>query len=71
MDVHAETRAHRILIHQLIVVPAQVRADCPVAEPDEILHKRGLFETRTIFREVIGGRSAGMEFRRLALFPIG
>ena len=43
-----DARAHRILVHQqLVVVPAEARIDRPVAEADSILNIGRLFEIRT------------------------
>src|SRR5437588_34697 len=37
-------------------IPARRTADCPCVQPDQVLHKCGLFEVRTIVRETESGR---------------
>ena len=57
-----QPRTYCILVdQQLIVVPAQTRADGPIAKTDKILDESGLLEAGTISGEVKGGGRAGIE----------
>ena len=50
---YAEPGADRVLIdEELVVVPAEAGADRPFAQPDQVLHERGLFETEATSREL-------------------
>ena len=63
---YAKTGADRVLIdEELIVIPAEASADRPFAQPDQVLHERGLLETEAASRKLERGRSSRIELRRV------
>src|ERR1700683_240921 len=46
---------------ELIMVPAKPGADCPISQPDQILHKSRLLQVRAIRQKAESRRSAGIK----------
>src|ERR1700722_15522363 len=60
------TRVHCLPVqYELIMVPAEPDVDRPISEADQILHKRRLFQIRTIRCETERGGGARIELSRV------